>query len=185
MTINAANWVGENTSTVGSGDITLGGAIAGFARFNVIGNGEIYYTIQDGLAKETGIGTLVGDVLSRTKITATIDNDGVYSTTPTPLNLSGNAQVFGTINADFMKHIYESVDTVEESAILAQQSATSANQSKVDADASRDAAVAAAATASSIANQAGVSAQVAVQAQSSAADSATAALASQNAAKTS
>lgn len=143
MDINAANWVGEYTVTTGTGQITLAGAIRGFARFNVMGDGQVYYVIQDGIIKETGLGTLTGDVLERTLIHATIDDRGVYSRTPTPISLSGNAQVYGIVNAEFMQQLYNSsqqvfdaVQTVVDTAAAAAQSASDANQSAINSDAS-------------------------------------------------
>lgn len=139
MTINAANWVGENTATVGTGAIVLGGAIDGFARFNVMGDGQVYYCVQDGLAKETGIGTLDGNTLSRTTITATIDKNGIYSSTPAPLALSGNAQVFGIINADFMKTLFNGFDEMQQNIIDSKAYADAAKVSEQNSKASETA----------------------------------------------
>lgn len=166
MSIVTANWVGENTSTVGIGAIILGGAIQGFARFNVMGDGDVYYVIQDGLAKETGLGTLVGNTLTRTTINATIDINGVYSSTPSPMSLSGNAQVFGIINAEFMATLYNNMQDVFDSAAAAVQSAQEA--------------VAAASTATSASAAASNSALAAQGSESNAASSASSASTSSN-----
>lgn len=105
MTIKTENWLGEYTSTIGTGDITLGGAIDGFADFSNVGNDvDVYYTIMDALDKETGIGTLTAGKLVRTTIHATLIS-GVYVKNGSPINLSGDAQVYGTANAHFLEHV--------------------------------------------------------------------------------
>lgn len=134
MTINAANWVGEYTVTTGTGPIALAGAVRGFARFNVMGDGQVYYVIQDGLVKETGLGTLTGDTLERTTIHATIDANGVYSQTPVPIDLSGNAQVYGIVNAEFMKTLYDSSQTVFNAVTEVTDAAAAAEAAKVAAE---------------------------------------------------
>lgn len=112
--INSANWIGENTSTVGTGDIELNGALLGFAPFSVLEDGsQVYYTIQDGLQKETGIGTVSRGFLQRTTVQATIDVNGVYLETAAPISLSGTAQVFGIINADFIKRFEKYSDNAD------------------------------------------------------------------------
>lgn len=77
---NYATWknrVLETTTTVGTGDYTLGGAIAGFQNFSVIGNGNtVYYSVceidNSGVPSgqwETGLGTWsTGGTLARTRI---------------------------------------------------------------------------------------------------------------------
>jgi hypothetical protein len=60
--------VQETTSTTGTGTLTLGGAVAGYQDFSVIGNGNTtYYAIVGGSEWEVGIGTytLSGTTLSR------------------------------------------------------------------------------------------------------------------------
>lgn len=105
MTIKTENWLGEFVSTIGTGDAILGGAIDGFASFsNVGGDVDVYYTIIDGLDKETGIGTLTGGKLVRKDIHATLV-DGAYVKNGSAINLSGNAQVYGTANAHFLDYV--------------------------------------------------------------------------------
>lgn len=63
--------VKETTTTTGTGTVTLGGAVAGFQSFSVIGNGNTtYYTITNGTDWEVGIGTYTssGTTLSRDTI---------------------------------------------------------------------------------------------------------------------
>lgn len=67
--------VKETTSTVGTGTITLSGAVTGFDSFSVIGNANTtYYAIvtQSPGAWEVGIGTytLAGTTLARTTVLA-------------------------------------------------------------------------------------------------------------------
>jgi len=58
----------ETTASTGTGTITLGGAVAGYQSFSVIGNANTtYYTISGGTEWEVGIGTYTssGTTLSR------------------------------------------------------------------------------------------------------------------------
>lgn len=58
----------ETTASTGTGTITLGGAVAGYQSFSVIGNANTtYYTIVGGTEWEVGIGTYTssGTTLSR------------------------------------------------------------------------------------------------------------------------
>lgn len=71
MALVLADRVQENTTTSGTGPITLTGAVFGFQTFAVVGNGNTcYYTIVDGGAWEVGIGTYstAGPSLARTTI---------------------------------------------------------------------------------------------------------------------
>lgn len=205
MTIVAANWVGENTSTVGTGPLALSGAISTFCPFSVLPDGsEVYYTLQEGFNRETGIGVVSNGTLTR-KVQATLVA-GVYSETDIPISLSGNGQVFAVINADFITRIYnfslDVADSVSAAAASAKSSADSASlandyktqsaqtaenaslyaqsasESKADATASKNAAAASAAAA------AGSQAD-ALASKNAAAASQADALASKNAAKTS
>lgn len=96
--INTGDWIGELTTTSGTGDVELGGALEGFARFNVLGAGQVWYTIVDGLNRESGIGTSSGILITRDTIHSTLV-DGVYSISGDPIELSGNADVYCTFNA--------------------------------------------------------------------------------------
>ena len=125
MTIVAANWVGENTSTVGTGPLALSGAISTFCPFSVLPDGsEVYYTLQEGFNRETGIGVVSNGTLTR-KVQATLVA-GVYTKTYIPISLSGNGQVFAVINADFMTRIYNFSLDVADSVSAAAASAASA-----------------------------------------------------------
>lgn len=92
-----ANWVKETTVTAGTGGIATS-AVAGWRRFSdIFAVGDIvYYTIQDGNNRETGIGTLAaGNTMARTTIFEKYEG-GVTTQNPgTGINLSGGvAQVY-------------------------------------------------------------------------------------------
>ena len=85
--------VQETTATTGTGTITLGGAVAGYQSFAVVGNGNTtFYCIVNGSAWEVGIGTYstTGPTLARTTV---LSNS---SGTTSPITLSGASNVFVT-----------------------------------------------------------------------------------------
>ena len=93
------DWVKQTTASTGTGTITLGAAVSGFIRFQddtrLTDGSQVYYTIEDGLNRERGIGTYTasGTTLSRDVIHATVDS-GTYTENPgTGLSLSGSAIV--------------------------------------------------------------------------------------------
>ena len=96
MAVKFANRVKVNTSTTGTGTITLGSAVAGFQSFadgGIVNGNEVRYTIIDSNDWEVGTGTYTsaGTTLSRTLI---------ESSTGSLLNLSGtNVEVFITMAA--------------------------------------------------------------------------------------
>jgi hypothetical protein len=66
MSLVLADRVRETTTSTGTGTITLGGAVQGFQRFSVLGNGNTtYYTIQGTIQWEVGIGTYNSNTLTR------------------------------------------------------------------------------------------------------------------------
>ena len=92
------NWIKQNTATTGAGTITLGAAYnSGFVTFGdqYADGDEVYYTIEDGLNREAGIGTYTaaGTTLSRTTIFETLVNGVFDKTSPTAMTLSGKAVV--------------------------------------------------------------------------------------------
>ena len=95
---SVGNWVGEITTTTGTGSIELGGALQGFAKFSDIGGNEFWYAIVDGLNKEAGKGSLSGNILTRSVIYSTLVNGAYSSNNPLPIVLSGNASVYATFN---------------------------------------------------------------------------------------
>jgi hypothetical protein len=91
MALVFADRVQETTATTGTGTITLGGAVAGFQSFSVIGNGNTtYYTIVNGNNWEVGVGTYssAGPTLARTTV--------LSSSSGGLITLSGTSTVFVT-----------------------------------------------------------------------------------------
>ena len=94
MTVKFANRVKVNTSTTGTGTITLGSAVQGFQTFadgGIVNNDSVRYTILDGNDWEVGTGTYTstGTTLSRTLI---------ESSTGSLIDLSGSGvEVFITM----------------------------------------------------------------------------------------
>lgn len=188
MTIVAANWVGENTSTLGTGPLALSGAISTFCTFSVLPDGsEVYYTLQEGFNRETGIGVVSNGTLTR-NVQATLVA-GVYTETDIPISLSGNGQVFAVINADFMTRIYnfsldvaDSVAAAAASAQAAADYAALANDYKTQSAQNAEDAAASALSASDSKVAADASKTAAASSADSAANSQADALASKNAA---
>lgn len=112
MAREVGNWIGEVTTTIGTGDITLGGSIdKSYAKFSdEIGNGNtVPYTILDGLDRESGEGTFrsATNILERTTVYSTLTN-GVYAGSgASAINLSGSAKVFCTINKEQYEEILD------------------------------------------------------------------------------
>lgn len=106
-----ANWVAENTTTVGTGTIVLSGPLEGFAPFSVIPNGKVYYTLQSGANKECGIGTLNNGTITRDTIFASFI-DGQYATPGARVNLDGYSEVYCTLNAKAFEEIMDAVEKV-------------------------------------------------------------------------
>lgn len=191
MTIVAANWVGENTSTVGTGPLALSGAISTFCPFSVLPDGsEVYYTLQEGFNRETGIGVVSNGTLTR-KVQATLVA-GVYTETDIPISLSGNGQVFAVINADFITRIYnfslyveDSVAAAAASAKVSADSAALANNYKTQSKQNAENASSYAQSASDSKIAADASKTAAANSASAAANSQADALASKNAAASS
>jgi hypothetical protein len=97
----------ETTSTVGTGTLTLSGALAGFQGFSSVGNGnQTYYTITDNStgAWEVGIGTYTssGNTLSRTTVLSSSNSGSLVDFA------AGVKDVFVTYPAG--KAIYEEVN---------------------------------------------------------------------------
>ena len=114
MANKISDWVSEFCSTVGAGSLTVTGAIdPSQARFrdNLIA-GPVFYSIIDGLSRETGEGNFNGaGEIVRTRVDATIIN-GVYdSTNPSPISLSGNSVVSCTFNAIAYTTMRSELDT--------------------------------------------------------------------------
>lgn len=87
-----ANWVFQTLTVGGAGDLTLGNAVPGYVGVsNVFSNGDsFFYTIEDGLNKETGYGHYVSssNKVVRDQVFEKL-LDGVYDNTE-PTNLYVN-----------------------------------------------------------------------------------------------
>ena len=100
MALVVKDRVQENSTTSGTGTLTLSGAVPGFQSFAVIGNGNTtYYTIYDNIAQvwEVGIGTYTSSGTTLSRDTVLSNSSGTTS----PLNLAGNTvSVFVTYPAE-------------------------------------------------------------------------------------
>lgn len=91
------------TATTGTGTITLGSAIAGSRSFtgaSIADGSTLYYTLRDGSAQETGLGTY-------TLSGGTVSRDTVYSSTAggtTKISLSGTATIWLDVSSDWYKN---------------------------------------------------------------------------------
>ena len=84
MALVLADRVRETTTTVGTGTVTLAGAVTGYQSFSVVGNGNTtYYTIagQGTTEWEVGIGTYTssGTTLARTTMLASSNSGSLVS----------------------------------------------------------------------------------------------------------
>jgi len=101
MALVIADRIKERTTTTGTGDYTLTGAVAGFESFATIGNGNTtYYAVTDNVDFEIGIGTYTasGTTLARTTILQSSNGDAAVNWG------AGSRNVFCTIPAE--KSIY-------------------------------------------------------------------------------
>ena len=100
------DWIIENCSTTGTGSLVLTGAITGFATFSAVTNDTdlVYYSIEDGLNRETGIGTYAsaGNEIARTTVKSTLF-DGVYTKSPgIGISLTGGSIIACTVIASLL-----------------------------------------------------------------------------------
>lgn len=104
MDTPVADWVACQTSTVGSGVISLGTALNGYVDFKegLKESVSVWYSVISGNGnRECGIGyfDFVANTLTRSEIHATLVN-GVYTkTTPSPISLAGTSIVACTFNS--------------------------------------------------------------------------------------
>lgn len=95
--MNIANWVRQNTSTVGLGNLVLTDVVQSFIRFSAAfaNNDKVFYSIIDGNNRENGLGTYTaaGNIISRDVIFETLVNGAYTSSSPPAISLSGTAVV--------------------------------------------------------------------------------------------
>jgi hypothetical protein len=100
MALVVKDRVQENSTTSGTGTLTLSGAVPGFQSFAVIGNGNTtFYTIYDNVAQvwEVGIGTYTSSGTTLSRDTVLSNSSGTTS----PISLAGNTvSVFVTYPAE-------------------------------------------------------------------------------------
>jgi len=112
-----ANRVREYTVTVGTGNITLGGALAGHVRFAdaFVAGDSVIYVLEDGDNYEIGTGTLVdAGTLARTKVEETLVG-GVRATgTPAAISLSGGARIYCAVSAAYLLNPEKEADLIRE-----------------------------------------------------------------------
>lgn len=97
----------ETTSSTGTGTITLGGAVAGYQSFSVIGNGNTtYYSIVGGTEWEVGLGTYTssGTTLSRDTVLESSNGNALVNFS------AGTKNVFVTYPAE--KAVYKDANDV-------------------------------------------------------------------------
>ena len=97
----------ENSSTVGTGPVALGGATSGCVVLSGIGNGNTtYYTIEEGITFEVGKGTYdsSANTLSRDTVFSSSNSDD------SKVNLVGNSTIFVTLPANIMSPIRSGAD---------------------------------------------------------------------------
>ncbi len=101
-----ANRVREYTTTVGTGDITLAGPMAGFVRFaDTFSVGDrVIYVLEDGDNYEIGTGTLTAEsTLARTDVQETLmDGTLVKGAEAAAISLSGQARLYCAATAEFL-----------------------------------------------------------------------------------
>ena len=103
MALVLSDRVKETTTTTGTSDFALGGAVTGFQTFSaaVGGSNTTYYAVSQGADFEVGIGTLSanGLTLARTTILQSSNSDNIVSFS------AGSKEVFVTYPAD--KAVFE------------------------------------------------------------------------------
>ena len=113
-----------NTSTVGTGALALGSAVAGFQSFadaGVVDGDQVRYVIEDGQAWEIGLGTYSASGPSLTRTPAESSNGGAA------IALTGNAQVYLTVGAGDLNDHSHSSATASAAGFM-----SSADKSKLD-----------------------------------------------------
>ena len=99
-------WVKEVSTTAGEGDITLDGAVDGFATFvaSVPNDTDVLYSIQNGNNREIGVGRIqAGSTLQRLTVRATLAAGVFNDNSPVALTLAGTSEVMITDDRTLME----------------------------------------------------------------------------------
>lgn len=128
MALLVADRVQENTTTTGTGTLTLGGALANFITFDAAlndGDTTYYAIVDDGNESwEVGLGTYSAGTLARTTVYAS-SNSGVA------VNLAaGTKRVFVSNIANYGKYVELNADTINNTTL----NTTTVNATTVDSD---------------------------------------------------
>jgi hypothetical protein len=95
MSFVIADRVRETTTTIGTGTLSLDGAVVGFQAFTAVGNNNTtYYTIQGTTEWEVGIGTYLANTLSRDTVISSSSGGAKVSLS------AGTKDVFVTLPAE-------------------------------------------------------------------------------------
>lgn len=93
--MSRANWVKQQVSSTGVGDIQLADSITSFIRVSsaYVNGEEIYYSLLDGDDRENGLGTYISatNKITRDTIFETLTSGAYTPTGASPISLSGNA----------------------------------------------------------------------------------------------
>lgn len=108
MDTPVADWVMCQTSTIGTGTVTLGAALSGYTDFQggLQESSETYYSLLTSTGdREVGLGNFnyAANTLVRTTVQATLVNGVFNNTSPSPINLVGTSIVACTFNAESWK----------------------------------------------------------------------------------
>lgn len=115
-----ANRVREFSNTIGTGDVTLGGAMAGHIRFGAAfaPGDSVIYVIENGDDYEIGTGTLVdANTLSRNSISETLVGGVLTTIAATPIPLTGQARIYCAATAEFLLKTDLNASVIQETTI--------------------------------------------------------------------
>tara|TARA_R110000868_G_scaffold358221_3_gene619724 strand:- start:442 stop:933 length:492 start_codon:yes stop_codon:yes gene_type:complete len=107
---NLANFVRESSFTLGTGAVVLEGALDSYASFaSTVPAGMVWYSIEDGLNRESGQGFFDGDSqLERTFIESTLVS-GIYTAGGDAITLTGYATVAISLTAGTIQELESSI----------------------------------------------------------------------------
>ena len=110
-----ADLIQESTATTGTGLTVSLAAVSGFGRFSegFAVSDSVYYTIDDGDNRETGIGTVqAGNTFDRTTPQVTYESSVYDASSPSRITLSGAARVFCGPNSDILNSKHPKAEIV-------------------------------------------------------------------------